>query len=244
MINRMGFNNGGMEAAARNLARAARQRASSASISAPTRTAPTASPITRRASRGWRRWPIMSRSMSRRPTRRACAGLQNRDELTRLLAALTEARAQKRCHSPLLLKIAPDLDEHALDEIADVVAGKRHRRPDRLQHHHRAAAAAKRRMRARRAACPASRCSRPRPKSCARCARGCRQGIVLIGVGGIASRRRRLCQDPRRRQPGAALYRAGLSGPGLVARIKRELLACLARDGFRSVADAVGPSDA
>ena len=29
-------------------------------------------------------------------------------------------------------------------------------------------------------------------------------------------------------------------GPGLVARIKRELLACLERDGFANVTDAVG----
>jgi dihydroorotate dehydrogenase len=29
-------------------------------------------------------------------------------------------------------------------------------------------------------------------------------------------------------------------GPGLVQRIKRELLACLARDGYANVTDAVG----
>jgi dihydroorotate dehydrogenase len=29
-------------------------------------------------------------------------------------------------------------------------------------------------------------------------------------------------------------------GPGLVRRIKRDLLACLARDGFSSVAAAIG----
>jgi dihydroorotate dehydrogenase len=64
--------------------------------------------------------------------------------------------------------------------------------------------------------------------------------LPIIGVGGIAS--------------GADAYdkiRAGASlvqlytalvyqGPGLVARIKLELAALLARDGFASVADAVG----
>ena len=64
--------------------------------------------------------------------------------------------------------------------------------------------------------------------------------IALIGVGGVAS--------------GADAYakiRAGASlvqlytalvyeGPGLVARIKRDLAALLRRDGFGSVADAVG----
>jgi dihydroorotate dehydrogenase len=64
--------------------------------------------------------------------------------------------------------------------------------------------------------------------------------MVLIGVGGIAS--------------GADAYakvRAGASlvqlytalvyrGPGLVGGLKAELAACLARDGFARLADAVG----
>ena len=64
--------------------------------------------------------------------------------------------------------------------------------------------------------------------------------LVLIGVGGIAS--------------GADAYakiRAGASlvqlytalvfeGPGLIGRIKRDLAALLARDGFSSVAQAIG----
>ena len=61
-----------------------------------------------------------------------------------------------------------------------------------------------------------------------------------MGVGGIPS--------------GADAYakiRAGASlvqlytalvyqGPGLIARLKKDLLACLARDGFASAADAIG----
>jgi dihydroorotate dehydrogenase len=64
--------------------------------------------------------------------------------------------------------------------------------------------------------------------------------LVLVGVGGIAS--------------GADAYakiRAGASlvqlytalvyqGPGLVTRIKRDLLALLQKDGFASVREAVG----
>ena len=48
-------------------------------------------------------------------------GLQNRDELHRLLQVLTGFRAEQARKTPLLLKIAPDLDEHALDDIAAVV---------------------------------------------------------------------------------------------------------------------------
>jgi len=37
------------------------------------------------------------------------------------------------------------------------------------------------------------------------------------------------------------LYTAlAFHGPGLVTRIKRDLLSCLARDGFAKVGDAVG----
>jgi dihydroorotate dehydrogenase len=64
--------------------------------------------------------------------------------------------------------------------------------------------------------------------------------LVLIGVGGIAS--------------GADAYakiRAGASlvqlytalvfeGPGLISRIRRDLAALLARDGFSSLSQAVG----
>ncbi len=48
-------------------------------------------------------------------------GLQGRDELTQLLAVLTSARAELAPTTPLLLKIAPDLDLQALDDIAAVV---------------------------------------------------------------------------------------------------------------------------
>ena len=59
-------------------------------------------------------------------------GLQNRDELTRLMQVLTDARAKLMLRLPILLKIAPDLGETALDEIADVVRASRHSRADRL----------------------------------------------------------------------------------------------------------------
>lgn len=63
---------------------------------------------------------------------------------------------------------------------------------------------------------------------------------VLISVGGIDSGR----EAYRRIQAGASLVQiySGLifEGPGLVQRINRELVALLERDGFTSIADAVG----
>ena len=64
--------------------------------------------------------------------------------------------------------------------------------------------------------------------------------LVLIGVGGIASG----ADAYAKIRAGASLvqlYTAlAYEGPGLVARIKRELLDCLARDGFAGLSDAVG----
>src|SRR6202012_792944 len=45
-------------------------------------------------------------------------GLQNKDELARLVDRLSATRGARKI--PILIKIAPDLDETALDEIAAV----------------------------------------------------------------------------------------------------------------------------
>ena len=64
--------------------------------------------------------------------------------------------------------------------------------------------------------------------------------IPLIGVGGISTG-----QDAYTKiRKGASLVQLytslSLDGPAVVARVKDELAALLAADGFRSVADAVG----
>ena len=64
--------------------------------------------------------------------------------------------------------------------------------------------------------------------------------IILIGVGGIFSG----ADAYEKIRAGATLVQlyTGLvyEGPGLVTRIKRELLSCLAREGFSSISDAIG----
>ena len=64
--------------------------------------------------------------------------------------------------------------------------------------------------------------------------------IVLIGVGGISSGR----DAYEKILAGASLVQLYTAlvyqGPGLVGRIKRDLLACLTRDGFSSIAAAIG----
>jgi dihydroorotate dehydrogenase len=174
-------------------------------------------------------------------------GLQNREELTRLLDAVTDARLKMAggtasapiARKPILLKIAPDLDLHALDEIADVVRASRIEglivsntttaRPP---------------LKSRHAGETGGLSGRPLLEPSTRILGEMHQrlagAVTLVGVGGIAS--------------GADAYakiRAGASlvqlytalayhGPGLVTRIKRDLLACLTRDGFAKLGDAVG----
>ncbi len=48
--------------------------------------------------------------------------LQSAEALKRLLGAVLQARAKARTRVPVLLKLAPDLDESAMDDIARVIA--------------------------------------------------------------------------------------------------------------------------
>ena len=67
--------------------------------------------------------------------------------------------------------------------------------------------------------------------------------MPLVGVGGIASG----ADAYTKIRAGASLVQlyTGLvyEGPGVVGRIKRELAGLLERDGFKSVADAVGTAE-
>ncbi len=159
-------------------------------------------------------------------------GLQNPGELTALIAAvLAEARA-----TPVFVKVAPDLDAASIDGIARVA------------------------LDARLAGLIVSNTTLARPGVASTeagglsgaplfapstevlraFARATGKGLPLIGVGGVASG----AQAYAKLRAGASavqLY-TGLvyHGPALVGRIKAELAALLRRDGFAAIADAVG----
>jgi len=238
VINRMGFNNAGMEAVAARLAGRPRRGIFGINIGANrdsenriedyriafARLAPLADYI------------AINVSSPNTPGLRA---LQSRDELERLLAALCNERARLTLKTPLLLKIAPDLDASALDELADVALASGLQgviatnttldRPDVTGRHAKESGGL--------SGAPLFRKSTEVLKQL-RARVGDR--IVLIGTGGVSS--------------GANAYakiRAGASlvhlytalvfeGPGLVIRIKRDLLALLARDGLSDVTQAIG----
>ncbi|HKX08111.1 MAG TPA: quinone-dependent dihydroorotate dehydrogenase [Stellaceae bacterium] len=168
--------------------------------------------------------------------------LQRKASLLALIAALKSARAETAPTDPppLLLKIAPDLSESERAEIAEasletgidglIISNTTVARPATLRSTH-----------AREAGGLSGRPLLAASTALVAEMRRLTQGrLPLVGVGGIAG--------------GADAYakiRAGASlvqlysmlvyeGPGLVSRIKRDLAGFLARDGFASIADAVG----
>ena len=237
VINRMGFNNGGVVVAAANLK--ARRGAGLVGINIGANK-DSADRIADYAAGFAALAPLadyVTVNVSS-PNTPGLRGLQNREELTRLLAVMVEAR-MKGAYKPILLKIAPDLDEAALDEIAAVVSASGieglivsnttiARPPLRSAHAGESGGLSGAPLLA-----PSTAVLRAMHQRLA-------GKVTLVGAGGIAS--------------GADAYakiRAGASlvqlysalvfqGPGLVTRIKAELLACLKRDGFQSVAEAVG----
>ena len=239
VINRMGFNNDGIDAVAARLERRKRNGIVGINIGANkdsadriedyriafARLAPLADYVTINVSS---------------PNTPGLRGLQNRDELTALLSRIVLERSRLGLSLPLLLKIAPDLDAIALDDIAAVataagiegmiVSNTTIKRPPSLKS---AFASQTGGLSGAPLLAPSTEILREMYA---------RVGgkLVLVGAGGVGSG-----EDAYRKiRAGATLvqlYTAlAYEGPDLVERIKRELLACLARDGFSRVEDAVG----
>jgi dihydroorotate dehydrogenase len=237
VINRMGFNNGGMALAARNLKARRGQGIVGINIGANKDSADRIKDYALCFGELAALADYVTVNVSS-PNTPGLRGLQGKDELTRLLSTLIEAR-QKMVHKPILLKIAPDLDEPALDEIADVVrasgieglivSNTTIARPA---------------LRSANAVETGGLSGRPLLAPSTQVLRAMHQrlgsAVTLVGVGGIASGEDAYAKI----RAGASLvqlYTAlAYDGPGLVARIRRGLLACLARDGLANVTEAVG----
>jgi dihydroorotate dehydrogenase len=170
--------------------------------------------------------------------------LQARDQVEALLRAVLGTRNKvlrgARVVPPLLVKIAPDLSEDELADLADVAmtvgvdgmiaANTTIDRPASLQSLHRGEAGglSGRPLLAKATACLASMYRLTEGK------------LPLIGCGGVASGDDAYAKI----RAGAALVQVYsalvFGGPGLALRIKRDLAARLRRDGFKSVSEAVG----
>jgi dihydroorotate dehydrogenase len=237
VINRMGFNNRGMDEAARNLARRRKYGIVGINIGANKETSDRIADYAQSFARLAPLADYVAVNVSS-PNTPSLRGLQNKEELTQLLTVLTAARAGS-VHRPLLLKIAPDLDNHALDDIAQVVIASRIEgvivsnttiaRPS---------------LKGSRAQEAGGLSGAPLFQPSTEILRQMRarlpKDIALIGVGGISSGR----DAYEKILAGASLVQLYTAlvyqGPGLIGRIKRDLLTCLTRDGFSSVAAAIG----
>ena len=237
IINRMGFNNLGLDAFAARLENRPRSVVVGANLGANKDTEDKAADYVAdlRRLRGLSDYLTVNVSSPNTPGLRA---LQGRAALDDLLGRLNEARAGDP--TPVFLKIAPDLTadeisliveaslDHGIDAL--IVSNTTLDRPDSLRSRDRAEAGGlsgaplkTRAMEALRAAADASAGRLP-----------------LIAVGGIDSG----AEAWARIRAGAGavqLYSALIyEGPGLIARIKRDLADRLRADGFSTVSEAVG----
>jgi len=236
VVNRMGFDNEGMERVAERLARA-RKGIVGINIGANKTSADRIADYRLALAKLSPLAEYVAVNVSS-PNTPGLRGLQDRDALRALLASLVEARGAKRV--PLLLKIAPDLEEHAMDDIAAVVleagieglivSNTTVSRPPWLKSPF--------------AQEPGGLSGRPLFAMSTRMLAEMRarvgKKLVLIGVGGVASG----ADAYAKIRAGATLVQLYTAlvyeGQALLPRLKRELLACLDRDGFSNVADAVG----
>ena len=167
-------------------------------------------------------------------------GLQNRDELQRLLDTVVGERTRIRAAVPVLLKLAPDLDDSAMDDIAQVVLASQIdglvltnttiARPITLRSAYKGESGGL-------SGKPLFARSTDVLAAMYRRLNG---ALPIIGVGGISSGADAYVKI-RKGASLVQLYSAlAFEGPGMIGRIKSELSALLARDGFASVAEAVG----
>ncbi len=239
VINRMGFNNDGMEVVAARLAKRNRRAGLlgvnlGANKDSADRAADYVLGLERLGVQAG--YVVVNVSSPNTPGLRA---LQGREELDDLLARLFAARDRVKSQVPLALKIAPDLATADLEAIALValargldaliVSNTTIARPDLKS----AAAKETGGLSGRPLFAPSTAVLREMRKLT-------NGRVTLIGVGGIASG----VDAYEKIRAGASavqLYTAlALQGPGLLEEIKRDLSVLLKRDGFASVADAVG----
>ena len=242
IINRLGFNNEGLAAGAARLAqRQRRQGVVGANIGKNRDTSDDIADYVRgvTALTPLADYLVVNVSSPNTPGLRE---LQRKSAVTALIERLQAARASVTPDNPppLLLKIAPDLRPEERSDLAQaalatgidglVVANTTVARPASLRSRH--------------AHEPGGLSGKPlfAPSTAltAEMYRLTQGRLPIIGVGGVASG-----------EDAYAKIRAGASliqlytalvyhGPGLVLRIKRELQALLARDGFASPAAAIG----
>jgi dihydroorotate dehydrogenase len=170
--------------------------------------------------------------------------LQSRKELEALVSAVLKERnilCSSQQKIPLLVKIAPDLVQEDLEDIAKValklgvdgliVSNTTIERPDTIRHHMHAGEMGGLSGK------PLFVMSTAVLHEMYRLTKG---KIPLVGVGGVSSGKDAYLKI----RAGASLVELYTSlvydGPALIPRIKKDLAACLKADGFSSIQEAIG----
>ncbi|RZF65651.1 quinone-dependent dihydroorotate dehydrogenase [Sphingomonas populi] len=239
VVNRMGFNNGGIDAALPRAARAKRAGVLGINVGANKDATDRVADYVHGVSRAAAVADYITINISS-PNTPGLRDLQHGSALAELLAAADEARRGPGKQPPLFLKVAPDLDLPAIDAIARaaiehridalIVNNTTIERPFGLTSALKSEAGGL-------SGAPLAPLARTRLADFRKATGG---ALPLISAGGIGTG----AEAYRRILAGASLvqlYSALVfEGPGLPRRLCRELSALLARDGHASVADAVG----
>ena len=242
VINRMGFNNQGLEAFAGRLAARPRRGVVGANIGANKDSADRIGDYVAGLRRLWGLADYFTVNISS-PNTPGLRTLQTREALAELLGRLGGARAALTAQAgghPVFLKVAPDLAEDEIEAIVEtsvahgldalIVGNTTLSRPDTLKSPHKTEAGGL-------SGAPLTVLS-TRVLGQFHAAAGGR--IALIGAGGIADGADAYAKI-RAGARAVQLYSAMVfEGPGLVARVRRELDARLAADGFASLDAAIG----
>jgi dihydroorotate dehydrogenase len=237
-INRFGFNNEGMEAMAQRLSRRPKDAVIGLNLGANKDSADRAEDFARVLAHCGRHLDFATVNVSS-PNTEKLRDLQGAAALSALLAGVMAARDGLPRRVPVFLKIAPDLTAAELSEIADVaraagvdaiIATNTTLDRDGLRSGHRE----------EKGGLSGAPLFEKSTRVLAQLSQLTEGAIPLIGVGGVSSAEQAY-QKIRAGASAVQLYTALVyHGLSLVPQIARGLDELLARDGFASVADAVG----
>ena len=238
VINRFGFNNDGAVAIAARLAGLRRDLPVGLNLGANKTSEDRAADFASVLARCGAHVDFATVNVSS-PNTEQLRDLQGSQALRALLAGVMEVRDGLARRIPIFLKIAPDLENDAIEQIAEValdakldgiIATNTTLAREGLRSPHAPQAGG----------LSGAPLFEPSTRVLARLSQATGGALPIIGVGGIASADQaweKLCAGASAVQLYSALVYQGLS---LAAGIARGLDALLARDGFGSVADAVG----
>lgn len=238
VINRFGFNNLGMEAAATRLAMRPKDAVIGLNLGANKDSDDRAEDFARVLGHCGAHLDFATVNVSS-PNTEKLRDLQGAEALSALLKGVMETRDWLPRPIPIFLKIAPDLDDNELSEIADVarasglsgiIATNTTLTRDGLQSP----------MRDQAGGLSGQPLFEKSTRVLARLSQLTDGKMPLIGVGGIASAEQayaKICAGASAVQLYSALVYQGLS---LAGEIAQGLDALLAKDGFATVAEAVG----